>query len=186
MTNVLVPLADGVEEMEAVIIVDVLRRAGWNVITTAIENNPDITASRGVKLIPDTNWNDVDPDDFDCLLIPGGGSGTEILIQNARLLETIRSFSANGKIAGAICAGPLVLQKAGVLNNKKATCHPAVKDSLTVTPWLSDRVVIDGNIITSQAAGTTFEFALTIIEIIDGKQKADEVSAGLIPAPMAS
>jgi len=180
MTRALVPLADGVEEMEAVIIIDTLRRSGWEVTAAAVDNADTVTGSRRVGLIPDASWADIAPAAFDCLLVPGGAGGAERLMSDVRLLAAIGDFAEAGKVVGAVCAGPLVLQKAGVLANRKATCHPAVKDSLVVTPWLPDRVAVDENIITSQAPGTTFEFALAIIEKIDGKQQAEDVAAGLI------
>ena len=175
--KVLVPMTDGVEEMEAVIIVDVLRRAGWQV--TSVGMKPGlITASRGVKLQPDRSWGDITVADFDVLAIPGG-KGARTLAADPRVLEAVREFRKAGKWIGAICAAPLVLQAAGVLDGVKATCHPSVASELHV-PREEERVVVDGRIITSRGPGTAFEFALTLIRLLDGPEAADKVAGPMI------
>lgn len=178
MANVLVPIADGSEEIEAVVIVDVLRRAEWRVVVAGITDGT-VTASRGVRLVPDVAWRDVTPDDYDILLLPGGGGGTDIMAGDERLLDAIRSFARGGKLIGAICAAPLVLQKAGVLDGRRATCHPAVAADLTVPEVVSERVVVDRRIVTSRGPGTAFDFALRILEIVDGEEAAQSVAGGL-------
>jgi 4-methyl-5(b-hydroxyethyl)-thiazole monophosphate biosynthesis len=175
MPKVLVPLANGTEEMEAVIVIDILRRAQWQVTTAGIEPGL-LTASRGVRLMPDTQWADITPSDFDILMIPGGGPGVEQFLNFTPLLETIRQFCRADKWVGAICAAPLTLQAAGVLTGKKATCHPAVADWLTVTPRLNTRTVVDGHLVTSQGAGTTFDFALTLVRLVDTPAKAQTIA----------
>jgi len=179
MANVLVPIADGSEEMEAVIIVDVLRRAKWTV-TVAGVTGTQITASRGVRLVADVSWNDTDPQDYDVLVLPGGAGGTDAMARDERLLEALRGFVRKGKLVGAICAAPLVLQAAGVLDGKRATCHPGVAGELTVTRRAPERVVVDGRMVTSQGPGTAFEFALKILEMVDGAEAAQSVAAGLV------
>lgn len=179
MTRVLVPFADGMEEMEGVIIVDTLRRAGWDVITAAVGDNT-VLASRGVRLLADTRWNDVQVETFDIIAIPGGAEGTEILAQHQGVLETVRSFFDAGKLVGAICAGPLVLQAAGITDGRSLTCHPGVANEVTTGELKSGRVVVDGHLVTSQGPGTAFEFALKLIAIVDGSEAAERVSAGLI------
>jgi len=174
MTKVLVPLADGCEEMEAVIIIDVLRRAGWDVTSVGIRPGA-VTASRGVRLVPDTTWDEVEPQAFDLLVVPGGSGGTENLCKDQRVLEAVRQFRDAGKPLAAVCAGPLVLQEAGVLGGHRVTCHPSSAKKLTATERLDDIVVSDGNIVTSQGPGTTFDFALALVERIDGAEKADEI-----------
>jgi 4-methyl-5(b-hydroxyethyl)-thiazole monophosphate biosynthesis len=181
MPDVLVPLANGVEEMEAVIIIDVLRRAQWKVVTAGIDDGV-VTASRGVRLVPDQAWANLDPSGFDVLMIPGGGPGVDRLLKDRRFLETIRDFDRAGKWIGAVCAAPLTLQAAGILEGKRVTCHPGVADALTVTPRLADRVVVDGKLVTSQGPGTTFEFALAMIRLVDGEEKARTLATGMILA----
>ena len=125
MTSALVPITHGTEEMEAVIIVDVLRRAEWRVVCAGV-GAMQVKAARGVVLVADVAWEDVDPSSFDVLAIPGGGDGTDTLAAQPDILATVRSFVDAGKIVGAICAGPLVLQAAGVLEGRRATCHPCL------------------------------------------------------------
>ncbi|MEI6563734.1 MAG: DJ-1 family glyoxalase III [bacterium] len=181
MPSVLVPIANGTEEMEAVIIIDLLRRAHWTVTVAGVESGL-LTASRGVRLMPDTDWRDITPAKFDILMIPGGGGGVEQFLKFQPLLDAIREFHQAGKWVGAICAGPLTLQAAGILDGKKATCHPGVAAQLTVTRRLPDRTVVDGHILTSQGAGTTFDFALMLIRLVDGAEKANTIANSIVLA----
>lgn len=186
MARVLIPLADGGEEMEIVIIVDVLRRAGWNVVLAGVDG-PTATASRQVGLVADALWQDVDPQTFDILLLPGGMGGTNRLLEQDDLLDAIRSFEQDGRIVGAICAGPLVLQKAGILSTRTATCHPGVRNDFHPATVSHDRVVWDARVVTSQAPGTAMAFALAVIRTVDGEDAADAVAAGLVlPAESAA
>lgn len=177
--NVLMPVADGSEEMEIVIVVDTFRRAKWKVVIAGLGAGA-IRASRGVRLVPDEAWADIKPETFDMLVIPGGWEGVTALAKDERLLATVRAFMANGKWVAAICAGPLVLQAAGVLQGRRATCHPGVVGELTQTQRLNDRVVVDGRLITSQAPGTAFEFALALIRTVEGDRKADELAKAMV------
>ncbi len=179
MTRVLIPLADGCEEMEAVITIDVLRRAKWEVTAAGLKAGP-VTASRGVHIVPDMTWDQIRPSDFDMLVIPGGTKGVANLRADPRVVQAVRDFDRAGKYIAAICAGPLVLQEAGILAGRKVTCHPGVKAQLTQTKRLEELVVVDGRLITSQAAGTTFKFALTIIEQVDGVKKAEAVGREMV------
>lgn len=177
MTAALILLANGVEEMEAVIVIDTFRRAKWKV-TAAGVGTEVVIASRGVRLLPDVAWSEIDPEKFDVLVIPGGQAGTEALAREARVLEAVRSFVRAGKWVAAICAGPLVLQAAGVLTGRRATCHPAVV--LTQTERLPERVVVDGRLITSQGPGTTLEFALAIVREIEGPAQAAQLAQAML------
>ena len=178
--RVLVPLAEGFEEMEGVILVDVLRRARIEVVTAAMGTAREVPASRGVTVAADTTWAAIDPARFDLIAIPGGMGGTRRLQQDARLLRALRDFQASGKALAAICAGPLVLQSAGLLKGRTVTCHPGVADELTDARRLDDRVVEDGNLITSQGPGTSFAFALAIVRRLAGEAVANQVADGLI------
>lgn len=164
--------------MEAVIIIDLLRRANWTVMVAGVESGL-LTASRGVRLMADRPWDQVDPKDYDILMIPGGGPGVEQFLKFTPLLDTIREFHQSGKWVGAVCAAPLTLQAAGILEGRKATCHPGVANRLTVTPRLKESTVVDGRIITSQGAGTTFEFALTMIRLADDAAKAQTIAESI-------
>jgi len=174
----LIPLAMGVEEMEAVILADVLRRAGWNVVLAGLAPGW-VTASRGVRLQPDAVWADVAPLDFDILILPGGTEGVAALTADERVLDAVRQFDRHDKWLAAICAAPLVLQAAGILVGRAMTCHPGVKDRITETTRSDSRVVVDRRLVTSQAAGTTFEFALALIRLLESPETADRVAAGL-------
>jgi 4-methyl-5(b-hydroxyethyl)-thiazole monophosphate biosynthesis len=179
MAKALVPLANGCEEMEAVIIIDTLRRAGWEVVAVGLKPGP-VTASRGVRLLPDTTWEDTDPASFDVVVLPGGNEGTENLSRDPRVLETLRAFHEQGKRVAAICAAPLVLQAAGLLAGRRVTCHPGAAAQLTVTERLTEPVVTDHTLLTSQGPGTAIDFALTLIAQVDGREKAEGIARAMV------
>lgn len=178
MTKALVPLAEGCEEMEAVILVDILRRAGWQVTAAGLEPGP-VRASRGVVLMPDCTWDETQPLTFDVLALPGGGPGTERLAQDERILEAVRLFVCESRRVAAVCAAPLVLQKAGVLDGRRATCHPDVASRLTQAHYVNEPVVVDGLITTGRAAGTCFACALELVRQVDGPEKAAAIQKAL-------
>ena len=176
----LVPLANGCEEMEAVIIIDTLRRAEWDVTAAGLTAGT-ITAANGVKLVPDTTWDKINPDDFDVLLLPGGFGGTMALCEHAGVQQMLRDFNEKGKWIGSICAAALALHAAGILEGKKFTCYPGVEQKLpsNVQP-VNEVVVVDGHLITSQGPGTAFEFALKVIAECSSPNAASVVRAGLL------
>jgi 4-methyl-5(b-hydroxyethyl)-thiazole monophosphate biosynthesis len=178
--RVLVPLAEGFEEMEAVILVDLLRRASIETVTAAMGDGQTVAASRGVRLVADTTWSAIDPRTFDLIALPGGMGGTRRLQHDERMLQALRDHHGAGKPVAAICAGPLVLQSAGLLDGREATCHPGVAGELTAARRRDARVVADGAVITSQGPGTAIDFALAIIERLAGRSAADSVAAGLV------
>ncbi|MFC1452287.1 DJ-1 family glyoxalase III [Verrucomicrobiota bacterium] len=189
MARVLLPLADGAEEMEAVIIIDVLRRARWEVVSASVkdasgrDSDPErlhVACSRGVRLIADSCWGELDIDSFDLLILPGGSEGTDALCADNRVLRAARFFAESQRLVAAVCAAPLVLQAAGVLRGRKATCHPAVRDRMADPEISDDRVVVDGNIVTSQGPGTAMEFALAVIRLVEGPAAAETVASGLV------
>jgi 4-methyl-5(b-hydroxyethyl)-thiazole monophosphate biosynthesis len=175
----LVPIANGSEEMESVIIIDVLRRAKWEVTCVGLDNRP-IQASRGVVIVPDMAWDEIDPSAYDLLVFPGGNVGSKNLRNDSRILQAVREFYEAGKVVAAVCAGPLILQEAGILKGKKVTCHPAEAVNLTATQRMDEKVVVDGNVVTSQGPGTTFQFALTLVAMKDGQEKADTIAKGMV------
>lgn len=179
MTKALVPLADGVEEMEAVIVIDLFRRAGWQVCAAGLKPGP-VAASRGVRLLPDAAWDEIDPLSFDVIALPGGAQGTTHLCADARVLAALRALAGRGGITAAVCAAPLVLQAAGLLDGRRATCHPGVAGRLTAARQVDEPVVCDGRVVTSQGAGTTFAFALAIVAMVDGPAKADEIAGAIV------
>jgi 4-methyl-5(b-hydroxyethyl)-thiazole monophosphate biosynthesis len=179
MTRALVPMADGTEEMEAVIVIDTLRRAKWEVVAAGMKKGA-ITASRGVKIVPDAAWDEIDPSTFDMIVVPGGAKGVENMLNDGRLHKAIHNLYGAGKLVAAVCAGPLVLQQAGVLVGRKVTCHPDNAAKITEAQWVDEPVVIDGNIITSQGAGTCIQFALALISKVDGAEKSGAVARGMV------
>ena len=179
MTKVLIPLAEGFEEMEAVIPIDIFRRAGWTV-TVAGLTGTTVTASRGVKILADTIWAGLDTSSFDLLVLPGGGEGSRALAADARILSAVRKFAGTDRIVAAICAAPIALQAAGVLKGRRATSHPSVRNDLDVREYLEDRVVIDDRIVTSRGAGTAFDFALALVRLVDGSAKADSIASSIL------
>lgn len=179
MPKVLIPLAPGCEEMEAVILIDTLRRAGWEVVAASIEDGP-VRCSRGVRLLADARWREVDPIEFGLLVIPGGKGGTERLMEEPAVIEAVRVFDLAGKPIAAICAGPLVLEAAGVLDGRRFTSHPSVADEFGAGQRLaSPAVVQDGHIFTSQGPGTTFAFALALVAHWDGREKAEAIAGAM-------
>ena len=181
MATVLVPLAQGCEELEAVTIIDLLRRAEINVITASLDGDT-ITASRGVKLIADASLDEVINREFDMIVLPGGLPGANYLDEDERIHGMLKTMSREGKYTAAICAAPKVLANAGLLQGKNATSYPGFIDKMDLpqTRVLDETVVIDDKVITSRGPGTAMDFALTLIEKLSGKEKRDAVEAGLL------
>jgi 4-methyl-5(b-hydroxyethyl)-thiazole monophosphate biosynthesis len=179
MASVLIPLAQGCEEIEAVTAIDILRRAGIEVITAGLTAGP-VRASRGTVLLPDTTLDDVMQHDFDMIVLPGGMPGSAHLKNDARVIGLLQRLAASGKFVTAICAAPMALHAAGLLQGKRATSFPCVVDELPGThTYLNDAVVVDGNIVTSRGPGTAMDFALTLVELLAGKTKRNAVEAEL-------
>jgi DJ-1 family protein len=180
MPRVLIPVANGSEEMETIILVDVLRRAGWKVVLAGIAGKGPITASRGVQIIPDEQWERLDLSRFDMLVLPGGLGGTEALCANDGVQEALRIFDIEELWIGAICAAPLALHKAGILKKRAFTCYPGVEKEMKRPDRSDEPVVVDGHIVTSQGPGTAIAFALKLIELVDGAGAAEQVAGGMI------
>lgn len=181
MARVLVPLAAGCEELEAVTIIDLLRRAGIEVVTAGLQ--PGIVkASRGTQLVPDEALDTVLRDDFDMIVLPGGMPGAQHLKEDPRIIALLKKMAEQGKYTAAICAAPMALAEAGLLAGKRATSYPGFLDKIEVPgmAYLKDAVVVDGKILTSRGPGTAMDFSLALIEALAGKAKRDEVEAGLV------
>ena len=180
MKKVLVPLAQGCEELEAVTIIDLLRRANIEVITASLDEQP-VKASRGVVLIADTTIDAVDGDTFDMIVLPGGLPGSDHLDQDSRIGKILSAAQQQGGYIAAICAAPKVLANAGMLDGKSATSYPGVLKSMALKSVnvVDQAVIQDGQIITSRGPGTAMEFALTLIEILTDLKIRNQVEAGL-------
>ncbi len=181
MTSVLIPLAQGCEELEAVTIIDLLRRADIQVTTAGLDALP-VTASRGVVLIPDTELDQVLDSDFDMIVLPGGLPGTDNLDNDHRIHRILQRMRDQGKYTAAICAAPRVLANAGLLADKQATSYPGFIDAMDLpsTRVLQQAVVIDELVITSRGPGTAMDFALALIEQLLGPQVRESVELRLL------
>ncbi len=181
MARVLIPLAQGCEELEAVTVIDLLRRAGIEVVTAGLEDGP-VTCSRGVVLVPDTTLDAVLGDDFDMMVLPGGLPGADHLNQDPRVIRLLRQMADRGKYTAAICAAPKVLASAGLLQGRQATSYPGVLDALDLpdTARKDAPVVVDERVITSRGPGTAMDFALELIEKLAGREQRDTVESALV------
>jgi 4-methyl-5(b-hydroxyethyl)-thiazole monophosphate biosynthesis len=178
----LVPIADGTEEIEAVTIIDVLRRAGADVVVASVGGR-EVVASRGVKIVADCLIGVCGGRPFDLVVLPGGMPGAEHLRDNETLKRILMEQSAAGRLFGAICASPaVVLEAHGLLKNRRATCHPGHIDKLSDPTSAQARVVVDGHCITSQGPGTAMEFALKLVELLFGPDKAAAVAGPMVIA----
>ena len=179
--DILVPIAQGCEELEAVTITDLLTRAGFNVVTAGLDDKP-VKASRGMVLMPDTTMQQVMSQSFDLIVLPGGLPSADHLRQDELVQTKLKEMSAQGKFTAAICAAPMALASAGILENKTATSYPGSLDKFKVAglKYVDDPVVIDGKVVTSRGPGTAMDFALTLIELLAGKEKRAEVEAPLL------
>ena len=178
MATVLVPLAQGCEELEAVTIIDLLRRAGVTVTVAGLDAGP-VTASRGVVLLPDTTLDAVLDQDFDLVVLPGGLGGAQRLEADRRISALLRRMAEQGRYVAAICAAPQVLVSAGLVEGRTITAYPGVLDDQEGIRLSSAAVVRDGTFITSRGPGTALDFALTLIETLCGRASRDSVEATL-------
>jgi len=178
---VLIPLAQGCEELEAVTITDLLARAGFKVVTAGLDDQP-VKASRGMVLIPDTTMEKAMPISFDLMVMPGGLPGADHLRDNEFVQKKLKQLAAENKYTAAICAAPMALATAGLLDNKKATSYPGSMDNYMPIgiDYVDDPVVVDGKVVTSRGPGTAMDFALTLIELLAGKEKRNEVEGPLL------
>jgi protein deglycase len=175
--KILVPLANGFEEIEAVNVIDILRRGDIDVVTAGLKEGL-VEGSHKIKMQPDTTLEKIDYRDFDGLVLPGGAPGFVNLGNDERILKMAREMDKAGKVVAAICAAPSVLIKAGVLQGRKATVSPSGKAQVEACANFSEeRVVVDGNLVTSRSPGTALEFALKLVEILAGKEKMQMVKA---------
>ncbi len=178
--SVLVPVANGIEEMETVTTVDVLRRAGADV-TVASVGDLQITASRGVVLVADQRIEECADTEFDLIALPGGMPGAENLRDSKPLEKLLKRQAEEKKLYAAICASPaVVLAHHGLLKSRFATCHPGFTDRLEQDRFRESEVVVDENCITSRGPGTALTFALKLVEILYSREKAEEVAAPMV------
>ena len=176
MKRVLVPLAQGCEELEAVSIIDLLRRAQFEVISAGLEPQlSPVKASRGTSLLPDTSLDEALKTDYDMLVLPGGLPGADHLNDDQRIISLIQKMASADKYTCAICAAPRALARAGVLKGKRATSYPGTLDKMEI-PGMT----YTGEAVTRDGPGVAIEFALTLIEALGGSELKQQVEAPLL------
>lgn len=180
MPKVLVPISNGTEEMEAVIIIDMLRRGGCEVIVAG--DGDVVVCAWGVRLLPDMMIDDIaDDDTFDAIVLPGGSQGVSNFSRSSVLESVLQRHTVAKGLVGAICAAPLVLHDFGLLPEKAVvTSHPGVAETLARYTYTLDRVASDGTFITSRGAGTAFEFSLALLRRLADEKSARRVASDIV------
>jgi protein deglycase len=179
MSKVLVLLAPGFEEIEAVTIIDILHRAEIEVIVAGLEKE-SVTGSHNISIKCDIFYKNLNIDEFDFLVLPGGQPGTNNLKANPIVLEWLQKFNKEKKSIGAICAAPIVLREANVIDRVKITSYPSEEEAFEKNYYCEENVVKDKNIITSRGVGTAIEFALELVNTIKGKNVRDELATKIL------
>ncbi|GAB2231025.1 hypothetical protein Droror1_Dr00027312 [Drosera rotundifolia] len=179
--QILVPIANGSEEMEAIIMIDVLRRAKAKVVVASVNEGLEILASRKVKLLADTLLDEASNSSYDLVVLPGGLGGAQAFAASEKLVNMLKKQKEAGRPYGAMCASPaLVLEPHGLLKGKKATAFPAMCSKLSDQSEIESRVVVDGNLISSRGPGTAMEFSLAIVEKFLGREKSIEIAKTML------
>ncbi len=173
-------LAQGFEEIEAISVIDILRRADVTVQTVSISNSKEVEAAHGITILADITLDEVDIELADMIFLPGGMPGSRNLAKSDRLLEIIKQAYDSEKYVTAICAAPTVLAKAGILKGKKAICYPGFEAELTDAVIHDDLVVRDGKILTSKGPGTAMLFAYALVDILKGNLESDALQEAMI------
>lgn len=173
-------MADGCEEIEGLTAVDILRRAGLEIVTISMNKTDSVTGSHNITFQTDAIFEQVNLDEFDAIILPGGMPGTVKLGEYAGVTKAVQAFASAGKLVAAICAAPSVLGAAGILQGKRAVCHPGFEDKLTGAQVSFEPVMTDGNIITSRGMGTAIEFALAIVQYLKDEDAVDDLKQKLV------
>ena len=180
MKKTAILFAEGYEEVEALTVVDLLRRAKIGCDIVAVDDGVEVTGSHGIRVGADKRLSELDIGEYDGLILPGGLRGVNNLAADERVLALLRDFAGAGKLTAAICAGPTVLAKAGLLEGKKATCYPGMEDQLTGAVACTEAVVEDGSIITSRGLGTAIPFALALVAYFCGEKQAQALAKSIV------
>lgn len=179
MAKVYAFLADGLEEVECLAVVDVLRRSGVEVTLVSVTGDRKVTGSHGIELVTDALFDDVDPDVADVLFLPGGMPGTNNLKAHKSLRAAVECANKQGRRIAAICAAPSILGSMGLLKGRTATCYPGFEDQLTGVSYTSQGVVTDGNITTGRGLGFALDMGLELIRLLQGPQQAQKIAAAI-------
>ena len=180
MKQACVFLADGFEEIEGLTVVDVLRRGGVEVVTVSIKEEKAVTGRSGITVMADQTFGQMDFTSADLLVLPGGMPGTTNLRDYAPLTELLRKFYQEKKWLGAICAAPMVFGGLGFLEGRKATIYPGMEGELRGAKPVTDRVAVDGHVVTSRGMGTAIAFSLMLLEKLAGAEKAEEIRKSIV------
>ncbi|ADC89616.1 DJ-1 family protein [Thermocrinis albus DSM 14484] len=179
MKKVAILLADGFEEVEAIAVIDVLRRGGVQVLIAGLSKDP-VSSARQVRVLPDVSVDQLNPEELDMVVLPGGTEGVEKLKADPRVEKLIQAMYQKRKLVGAICAAPTALAKFGVLEGKKATVYPSLVEQIKPATFVNEKVVEDDNVVTSQGPGTALLFGLKLLEKLEGREKAVEVAKRML------
>ena len=180
MKKTAILFANGYEEVEALTVVDLLRRAKIGCEILSVADSGQVTGSHGISIGADRNFSGTDFSQYDGVILPGGMPGTTNLAADERVLALLRSFAAAGKLTAAICAAPTVLAKAGLLEGKKAVCYPGMEEQLTGAKVSFDPVAVDGTVITSRGLGTAIPVALSIVQYFEGRERAEALASSVV------
>ena len=180
MKKTAILFANGYEEVEALTVVDLLRRAKIGCEILSVADSGQVTGSHGISIGADRNFSGTDFSQYDGVILPGGMPGTTNLAADERVLALLRNFAAAGKLTAAICAAPTVLAKAGLLEGKKAVCYPGMEEQLTGAKVSFDPVAVDGTVITSRGLGTAIPFALSIVQYFEGRERAEALASSVV------
>jgi 4-methyl-5(b-hydroxyethyl)-thiazole monophosphate biosynthesis len=179
MKKVIVFLAEGFEEIEAISIIDILRRAEITVTSVSVSKNKKVKGAHNIHIEADKLFDEVDFSNYDMLVLPGGMPGAKNLNEHEGVKEQLKAF-AQDKLIGAICAAPMVLGSMGLLKGKRATCYPGFEPELIEATVTNEPVTVDGNIITGKGPAYAIQFSLQLVETLAGKAAHDEVSNALL------
>ena len=179
MPKVAVVLADGFEEVEAMAVIDILRRAEIAVVIAGLHEGP-VESARHVRVIPDTTIDAIRADNFDMIVLPGGQPGADNLNADSRVREIIAEFHKKGKLTGAICASSYVLANAAILEGKRATSYPTYSKRLGNARYVDENVVTDGTVITSKGPGTALQFGIALVERLVNKERAEAIKEAML------
>jgi len=180
MSKVYIFLAEGFEEVEAGTPIDLLRRAGIEVVLVSIDNTEYVTGARKITFKADAKLSEIDKDGADLLILPGGMPGTTNLYNCKELMELVEDYNSRGKRIAAICAAPTIFGKLGLLKGKKAVCYPGMEGDLIGAEVSYDNVVTDGNITTSRGMGTAIDFSLELLTLLSGSKEVSKDMASKV------
>lgn len=181
MAKVLVPLAQGCEELEAITIMDILDRGGVEVVSAGLEPGP-VVAGHGTTIVPSKTLDEALKDSYDMVAMPGGLPGADHLANDARLNALLCEMAGAGKYVAAVCAAPRVLAKAGILDGRRATAYPGFIETgnFPQVNYTGSPLEVDGNVITSRGPGTAMDFALQLVEVLQGPETRQAVEKALV------